>query len=74
MSTNRTFVTGDIHGLHDFDKLLDFYENGEGKNLTKNDYVIICGDMGCVWDLSKYDSCVQNLYEQFPWTTLFVDG
>lgn len=30
--------------------------------------------MGCVWDLGKYDSMVQNLYENFPWTTLFVDG
>lgn len=30
--------------------------------------------MGCVWDLGKFDFSVQTLYEQFPWTMLFVDG
>ena len=71
---SRIFITGDVHGVNDYEKLWEFYENGKGRDLTENDYVIVCGDMGCVWDLGKFDASIQNLYEQFPWTTLFVDG
>ena len=39
------YVTGDIHLNHDSAKLNSTFLP-EGKNLTKNDYVIICGDCG----------------------------
>ena len=48
----------------------------EGKTLTKNDYVIICGDFGCVWggELEKSDKWWQNWLDDQPWTTLWIDG
>ena len=45
------YVTGDIHLNHDSAKLNSTFFP-EGKNLTKNDYVIICGDCGFTWDWS----------------------
>lgn len=46
------YVTGDIHLNHDSAKLNSTFFP-EGKNLTKNDYVIICGDCGFTWDWSS---------------------
>ena len=45
---SRIFITGDTHGSYDMTKLSRRHFQ-EGKTLTKNDYVIICGDFGCVW-------------------------
>ena len=74
MSTNRKiYVVGDTHGDIDFHKLNSKFFR-EGKKLTKDDYVIICGDFGGVWDKGEYDKYVQNWYNERPWTTLFVDG
>ena len=42
--------------------------------LTPNDYLIICGDFGGVWDGSKEDEKLLNWYARQPYTTLFVDG
>lgn len=48
----------------------------EGKTLTKDDYVIICGDFGLVWGgkCEKTDLYWQKWLTNQPWTTLFVDG
>ena len=46
------YVTGDIHLNIDIQKL-NSKNFSAGKNLTKNDYVIICGDVGLTWDRSK---------------------
>ena len=46
------FVCGDTHGTHDLMKLMNFRLWG-GKNLTKDDYVIVCGDFGLLWN-NKY--------------------
>ena len=46
------FDCGDTHGTHDLMKLMDFRLWG-GKNLTKDDYVIVCGDFGLLWN-NKY--------------------
>lgn len=74
MSTNRKiYVFGDTHGDIDLYKLNSKFFR-EGKKLTKDDYVIICGDFGGVWDEGKYDKYIQNWYNERPWTTLFVDG
>lgn len=69
-------LTGDIHGEHDIRKLASGNFNYESLNLTKEDYLIICGDFGLIWD------GVENSRERYwldwldakPWTTLFVDG
>lgn len=65
------FVTGDTHGLQDFYKLHIFA--GEHPHLTKNDYVIIAGDFGAVWDI-KTMAMELKYYTELPFTVLFVDG
>lgn len=65
------FVTGDTHGDVDFAKLLRFAR--EQPNLTKNDYVIIAGDFGGVWDESTLAEDLKP-YSDLPFTVLFVDG
>jgi len=67
------FITGDTHADSDYYKL-SRYLFPEGKYLTKNDYVIICGDFGGVWGNKEQDKWVQSWYDAKPWTTLFIDG
>lgn len=69
------FFTGDTHGEIDIHKLSS--ENWpEGKALTKNDYLIICGDFGLVWSNPPSKTEIYDLkwLTNKPWTTLFVDG
>lgn len=70
-------ITGDIHATHDIRKLSsdNFNKNNE-INLTKDDYLIICGDFGLVWNEKYKETCDEWLdwLEAKPWTTLFVDG
>ena len=68
---SRIFITGDTHGDIDFHKLTTDMFPVEG--LTRDDYVIICGDMGIVWGGSS-DNYMQKWWTSKPWTTLFVDG
>lgn len=67
------YLTGDIHGSLSVAK---FSSRAwpEGKELTKNDYVIILGDFGLVWDGSNSDKYWLDWLESKPWTTLFIDG
>ena len=65
------FITGDTHGLTDFNKLHVFAE--ETPSLTYEDYMIVAGDCGVLWSnetLAKY----LNQYKELPFTVLFVDG
>lgn len=66
-------VTGDIHGEIDIHKLKSkrIYL---GRKLTKNDYLIICGDFGLVWQGSADEKYWLKWLEAKPYTTLFVDG
>ena len=60
--------TGDTHG--DFSRFnLKNFKNQI--KMTKNDFVIICGDFG-IWD--KSDEKLWDWLENKPFTTLFVDG
>lgn len=72
---SRIFITGDTHGSIDIHKL-NKKNFPQGKELTKDDYVIICGDFGFVWGgiSSREDKWWQNWLNMQPWTTLFVDG
>ncbi|NFL55732.1 metallophosphatase [Clostridium botulinum] len=67
------FITGDTHIPIDIAKLneLNF---PDCKNLIKNDYVIICGDFGGVWENSEKELCYREWLQNKPWTTLFIDG
>lgn len=70
------YITGDLHGEIDIHKLRKNRWK-EGQSLTKNDYLIICGDFGLIWyegEKSKHDKWWLNWLNDQPWTTLFVDG
>lgn len=66
-------ITGDTHGQIDIRKL-DNAMNPVFKEMTKEDYVIICGDFGLVWDNGGEDIWWRKWLEQKTFTTLFVDG
>ena len=67
------YLTSDIHREWDIHKI-NPNEFKAGNNLTRDDYVIICGDFGCVWDSGSGDRFWLNWLETLPWTTLFIDG
>ena len=67
------YITGDIHG--DPTRL----STGifpEQKEMTKDDFVIICGDFGIIWKVieSKEEKWWLKWLDDKPFTTLFVDG
>ena len=65
------WVTGDTHGQKDFAKLKRFAN--EHPELSKDDYVIIAGDFGGVWDERTLNGDLKH-YQELPFTILFVDG
>ena len=67
------YVTGDTHRNIDIGKL-NTKNFPKGNNLTKDDYVIIMGDAGFVWDESNENQYWLKWISKKPWTTLFVDG
>lgn len=69
------FVTGDLHIPLDVKKLAS-KQFPEQKNLTKEDFVIITGDFGGIWDLqpSSEERYWLKWLDEKPFTTLFVDG
>lgn len=67
------YVTGDIHLNLDITKL-NSKKFPQGKNLTKDDYVIICGDCGLTWDNSPETKYWVDWLSNKPWTTLCIDG
>lgn len=68
------YITGDCH--RNFNRFSE--ENfPEQKEMTKDDYVIICGDFGGVWSIDQRDKAEverMNWLNARPFTTLFVDG
>ncbi|GAB6989514.1 metallophosphoesterase family protein [Paenibacillus pini] len=69
------YVTGDIHGTISVGRRLNTKNFPEQKKLTKDDYVIIVGDFGLIWDGSKEDQYwLKWLDKEKPFTTLFIDG
>ena len=70
----RIYVTGDIHSEPDRFSMENFPEQ---KELTRDDYMIICGDFGLVWaedKESKRETWWHDWLEDKNYTTLFVDG
>lgn len=65
------FVTGDTHG--DWMTRLNSRSFPEGIGLTKDDYVIICGDFG-LWHDTKEERYNLEWLDNKPFTTLFVCG
>lgn len=68
------YITGDCHG-----NLRRFNRNcfPEQSEMTKDDYVIICGDFGMIWNKdceSKQEKYDLDLLNNRSFTTLFCDG
>ena len=64
------FITGDTH--RDYTRFkTDIFP--EQKEMTKDDFVIICGDFG-IWNNSKEENHWFDWLDNRPFTTLFVDG
>lgn len=64
----KVYVTGDIHGLLDIDRVLNI------EFLDEDDYLIILGDFGLLWDGSLKESIALNKLNNKPFTTLVLDG
>lgn len=64
-------ATGDLHGNSLRFQPQYFPEQAE---MTKDDYMIVCGDFGCVWNGDKTDDVQLDRLEALPFTVLFVDG
>ena len=66
---NMIFVTGDTHGDVDYKKLLSLKE----KNLSYDDYLIICGDAAICW--SQFElPYFKALYNDIGCTIIYIDG
>lgn len=65
------YITGDTHG--DWMSRLRTNAFPEQKEMTKDDYVIICGDFG-IWHDTNQERHNLKWLEDKPFTTLFVDG
>ena len=61
------YLTGDTHAeFHRFSR--------KSFSAGAEDYVIICGDFGGVWDSSAEQKYWLDWLNEKPWTTLFLDG
>lgn len=67
------YLTGDTHRTVNIGKLRLHHFKLQ-KELTKSDYLIICGDFGGVWDNSKISKDCIKFHNTRNYTTLFVDG
>lgn len=68
------YITGDCHS--DF-RRFNTQNFPEQKEMTKDDYAIICGDFGGVWNKdteSRQEKNDMDWLESKPFTTLFIDG
>lgn len=69
------YVTGDIHG--DPFERFSYNRNVDVREINEDDYVIIAGDFGCVWDWrgnSNEDAYKLSWLNSKPWTTIVVLG
>lgn len=64
------YITGDTHGLKDIGKLFSF---NLVNRLSEKDFMIIAGDFGIIWDPKSIKEYI-DIYNRFPFTTLFIDG
>ena len=67
------YVTGDTHANLDIGKLSS-RRFKEQKEMSKDDYLIVCGDFGLVWDGSAREMYWQDWLTGRNFTTLWIDG
>ena len=66
-------VTGDTHIPIDAEKLVGAHSPLLSR-LTKEDYLIVCGDFGGVWNGSTEENLYLDLLNDMNYSLLFVDG
>ncbi len=64
-------LTADIHGIMNFENIK---KSGILKNLRINDYFIVCGDFGIIWDDSNPYKELLGWFDSQVFYTLFIDG
>ena len=62
------YITGDTHGLNDFNKIEQYFKN---RYVSTKDYLIILGDAGFIWD---NDTNALTKYKLLDITIIFIDG
>ena len=67
------YLTADTHGQIDIDKIT-VKKWPIQKQLNRNDYLIICGDMGLIWQNDKTYSYLLDFYTSRKYTVLFCEG
>ena len=67
------YLTGDTHGDIDIGKITTRSWPLQ-KELTRDDYLIVCGDFGAVWSGDRKDDYLLKWHENKTYTTLWVDG
>ena len=75
---SKIFITGDTHRTPDRFYELQIKNKAEDLKLTKDDYLIVCGDFGFIWNTTQAligdDNRWLDEINSYPWTTLFIDG
>ena len=76
MQTGNLYFFGDTHGTLEIQKVFNV-----AFDFKAEDYVIVCGDFGVLWDykaqgqyLDKKEKRIYKQIEKLPCTLLFVDG
>lgn len=62
------YLTGDTHGD------ITRFNDKKFKKLKKNDFLIVCGDFGFIWDGSKREKRILKHLGKMKYHILFVDG
>ena len=66
-------ITGDTHGTFDIEKVVRYFNEHEDE-YTRDDYLIICGDVGICGFSAAYEANTRAVFRSLPVTTLFIDG
>lgn len=66
-------IAGDTHGMLDIGKVVKFFK-GHEEEYSKDDYLIICGDVGVCGFSASEEAETRKLLRSLPVTTLFIDG
>ena len=65
------YATGDCHGT--FRRFGRKYFP-EQANMSRDDFIVICGDFGGLWEGTEEENYWLDWLNDKPWTTLWVDG
>lgn len=66
------YLTGDFHNTIDGERIKQEFFSYDG--LTREDYLLNCGDFGFIWHGDKRDEEDLQWLSELPVTILFVDG